>query len=69
MGIIRDILEQVDDAIDTVSQDGFVSSAGSVGDVLSIGSAVLLILIGINVVMQIRPMTFGSGFAFGIKVA
>ncbi|MEM0950265.1 MAG: type IV secretion system protein [Pseudomonadota bacterium] len=69
MGIIRDILEQVDDAIDTVSQDGFVSSAGAVGDVLSIGSAVLLILIGTNVVMQLRPMTFGSGFAFGIKIA
>ena len=69
MGIIRDILEQVDDAIDTVSQDGFVSSAGAVGDVLSIGSAVLLILIGTNVVMQVRPMTFGSGFAFGIKIS
>ena len=69
MGIISDILEQVDDAIDTVSQDGFVSSAGAIGDVLSIGSALLLIIIGINVVMQLRPMTFGSGFAFGIKIA
>ena len=69
MGIISDILEQVDYAIDTVSQDGFVSSAGAIGDVLSIGSALLLIIIGINVVMQLRPMTFGSGFAFGIKIA
>ncbi|MCG7521911.1 type IV secretion system protein [Ruegeria sp. Ofav3-42] len=69
MGIISDILEQVDDAIATVSQEGFVASAGAVGDVLSVGATVLLILMGINVVMQLRPMTFGSTFAFGIKVA
>jgi len=69
MGIIRDILDQVDAAVDTVAQDGFVSSAGSVGNVISTGAILLLILIGINVVMQLRPMTFGTAFAFGIKIA
>ncbi|GFE67271.1 type IV secretion system protein [Litoreibacter roseus] len=68
MGIIADILTQVDEAINTVSENGFVASAGAVGDVLSAGSVLLLILLGINVVLQLRPMTFGSSFAFGIKI-
>lgn len=69
MGIIRDILDEVDTAIDAVAEAGFVQAAGQVGDVISVGSGVLLILLGINVVMQLRPMTFGSAFAFGIKLA
>ncbi len=69
MGIIRDILGEVDTAIDSVAEAGFVQAAGQVGDVISVGSGVLLILLGINVVMQLRPMTFGSAFAFGIKLA
>ena len=69
MGIIRDILSEVDNAIDSVAEAGFIQAAGQIGDVISIGSGVLLILLGVNVVMQLRPMTFGSGFAFGIKVA
>lgn len=69
MGIIRDILDQVDAAVNTVAEDGFVSSAASVGDVITAGSVLLLILLGINVVMQLRPMGFGSFFAFGIKIA
>ncbi len=68
MGIIRDILSQVDDAVNMVAEDGFMASAAEVGDVISIGSAVLLIILGINVVMQLRPMTFGSATAFGIKI-
>ncbi|WP_341236142.1 type IV secretion system protein [uncultured Sulfitobacter sp.] len=69
MGIIRDILGQVDAAVDTVAQDGFVQSAGSVGNVISAGAILLLVLLGINVVMQLKPMTFGSAFAFGTKIA
>lgn len=69
MGIIRDILSEVDDAIDSVAEAGFAQAAGQVGDVISIGAGILLILLGVNVVMQLRPMSFGSGFAFGIKVA
>ncbi|MHA6268347.1 TrbL/VirB6 family protein [Aliiroseovarius sp. CAU 1755] len=69
MGIIRDILSEVDDAIDSVAQAGFVQAAGQIGDVISIGSGVLLILLGVNAVMQLHPMSYGSGFAFGIKVA
>lgn len=69
MGIIRDILSQVDDAVDSVAESGFADGAGVVGDVISAGAVVLLILLGINVVMQLRPMTFGNGFAFGIKLA
>ncbi len=69
MGIIRDILEQVDDAIETVSRDGFVASAGAVGDVLTAASVLLLVILGTNVVTQIRPMTFGSAFAFGLKIS
>jgi type IV secretion system protein VirB6 len=69
MGIIRDILDQVDAAVDSVAQDGFISSASAVGDVITAGAILLLILLGINVVMQLRPMTFGSAFAFGIKIS
>ena len=69
MGIIRDILAEVDTAIESVAEEGFVSSAAPIGDVISAGSALLLLLLGISVVMQLRPMTFGSAFAFGVKVA
>ena len=68
MGIIRDILSQVDTAVDTVAQDGFIDAAAAVGNVISAGSVLLLILLGTNVVMQLRPMTYGSAFAFGIKL-
>lgn len=69
MGIIRDILDQVDAAVNSVAEDGFISSAAAVGDVITAGSILLLILLGINVVMQLKPMSFGSAFAFGIKIA
>jgi hypothetical protein len=69
MGIIRDILSQVDTAVDTVAQDGFLDSAAAVGNVITAGAVLLLILLGINVVMQLRPMTFGTAFAFGIKLS
>jgi hypothetical protein len=69
MGVIRDILGQVDAAVNTVAQDGFVSSAASVGNVISAGATLLVVLLGINAVMQLRPLPFGTGFAFGIKVA
>ncbi|WP_282128100.1 type IV secretion system protein [Roseobacter litoralis] len=69
MGIIRDILEQVDEAIDSVAESGFADGAAVVGDVLSVGGIVLLIMLGISVVMQLRPMTFGSAFAFGLKLS
>jgi len=68
MGIIRDILSEVDSAVDTVAQDGFLDAAAAVGNVISAGSILLLILLGTSVVMQLRPMTFGSAFAFGIKL-
>jgi len=67
MGIIRDILEQVDEAIDSVAESGFADGAAVIGDVLSVGGGVLLVILGISVVMQLRPMTFGSAFAFGLK--
>lgn len=69
MGIIRDILSEVDAAVNTVAQDGFVSSAASVGNVISAGATLLLVLLGINAVMQLRPLPFGTGFAFGMKIA
>lgn len=68
MGIINDILSQVDAAVDTVAQDGFLDAAAVVGNVISAGSVVLLIILGTNVVMQLRPMAYGSAFAFGIKL-
>ena len=67
MGIIRDILAQVDNAIDSVAESGFADGAAVVGDVLTAGGILLLIFLGIAVVMQLRPMTFGSAFAFGLK--
>ena len=69
MGIIRDILEQVDEAIDSVAASGFADGAAVVGDILSVGGIVLLIILGISVVMQLRPMTFGNAFAFGLKLS
>jgi len=69
MGVITDILGVVDSAVDTVAETGFAAAAGSVGGVISAGSTLLLVLLGINIVAQIRPMTFGSFFAFGIKIA
>ncbi|MGR3622391.1 type IV secretion system protein [Pseudophaeobacter sp.] len=69
MGVISDILSVVDDAVAGVAQEGFVEIAGTVGGVISAGSALLVVLLGINIVVQIRPMSFGSFFAFGIKIA
>ena len=68
MGIIRDILDQVDTAVDSVAESGFITMAATIGDVISAGAIVLLIILGVNVVMQLRPMSFGSFFAFGIKL-
>lgn len=69
MGVITDILTVVDDAVAGVAQEGFTELASSVGGVISAGSALLVVLLGINIVVQIRPMTFGNFFAFGIKIA
>ena len=68
MGIIRDILSEVDNAVASVAHDGFVQSAGQVGGVISVGAAALIGLIGVNAVTQIRPVTHGAAFAFGMKV-
>lgn len=69
MGVITDILTVVDDAVAGVAQSGFTEIAGSVGGVITAGSALLVVLLGINIVAQIRPMSFGSFFAFGVKIA
>lgn len=69
MGVITDILDQVDGAIETVGQEGYVSLAGAVGDVISIGATVALMVLGVNAVMQVRPMSMATFFAFGMKVA
>ncbi|WP_224826688.1 type IV secretion system protein [Cognatishimia sp. MH4019] len=69
MGIIRDILSQVDDAIADVAQSGFTDGAAVVGDIITAGGILLLIILGINVVTQLRPMSFASAFAFGIKLS
>jgi len=69
MGVITDILTVVDDAVAGVAREGFVTLAGSIGGVITAGSALLVVLLGINVVAQFRPMTFASFFAFGIKIA
>ena len=69
MGVISDILTVVDDAVAGVAQAGFAEIAGTVGGVLSAGSALLVVLLGINIAAQIRPMTFASFFAFGIKLS
>ncbi|NRB19808.1 MAG: type IV secretion system protein [Rhodobacteraceae bacterium] len=69
MGVITDILTVVDDAVAGVSEAGFTQIAGTVGGVITAGSALLVVLLGINIVVQIRPMSFGSFFAFGIKIA
>ena len=68
MGVITDILSVVDNAVEGVSEAGFSQIAGTVGGVISAGSALLVVLLGINIVVQIRPMSFGSFFAFGIKI-
>ncbi len=68
MGVISDILRVVDDAVAGVAQEGFIELAGSVGGAITAGSALLVVTLGINVVTQIRPMTFGSFFSFGIKL-
>jgi len=68
MGIINDILTVVDGAVTGVAQSGFSVIAGNVGNVISAGSVVLVGLLGVNIVAQIRPMTFGSFFAFGMKI-
>ena len=68
MGIINDILSVVDQAVEGVAQSGFSTIAGNVGDLITVGSIVLVGLLGLNIVAQIRPMTFGSFFAFGMKI-
>lgn len=68
MGVITDILSVVDNAVSGVAADGFMQLAGTVGGVITAGSALLVVLLGINVIAQFRPMTFASFFAFGIKI-
>lgn len=68
MGVIADILGVVDTAVAGVAQSGFGQVAGSVGGVITAGSALLVVLLGINIVMQVRPMTMGSFFAFGLRI-
>lgn len=68
MGVITDILSVVDATVNTVAETGFTQMAGTVGGVISVGAGLLVVLLGINVVMQIQPMSPGSFFAFAIKI-
>lgn len=69
MGVVTDILTVVDDAVAGVSEAGFTQLAGSVGGVISAGAVVLVGLIGANALAQIRPVSFGTSIAFGVKVS
>lgn len=51
MGVICDILSQVDVVVDIVVQDGFVFLVGVVGDVIFVGVVFFVVFFGINVVM------------------
>ena len=69
MGIITDTLGTIDGAIGNIAQQGFETGAGSVGTVITVGSGLLIVLMGANVVAQIRPMTMASFVAFGVKIS
>lgn len=68
MGVIADILGVVDGAVSGVAESGFGQVAASVGNVITAGSILLVVLLGINIVMQVRPMTMGSFFTFGLRI-
>ena len=68
MGIITDTLGIIDSAIGNIAQQGFETGAGSVGTVITVGSGLLIALMGANVIAQIRPMTMASFVAFGVKI-
>ena len=69
MGVVNDILSQVDAGVESVASTGFAQIAGAMGNVVAISSTVLIGLLGVNVLMQMHPMSWASFFAFAIKLS
>lgn len=69
MGVVNDILSQVDAGVESVASTGFAQIAGAMGNVVAISSTVLIGLLGVNVLMQMHPMSWSSFFAFAIKLS
>ena len=70
MGVITDILGEVDAAV--VIRRREPASYGwqvLLGDVVTLGATVTLMLIAANGVLQVRPMSMGSLVAYAVKVA
>ena len=69
MGVITDTLNQVDNIVLNFTEAVFTGFAGELVQVASVSSAVLVALIGANMMLQIHPMTVASGVSFLIRLS
>ena len=68
MGVITDTLDQVDAIVLTFTEAVFTGFAGELVQVTTVGSALLVALIGTNMMLQIHPMTMASGVSFLVRL-
>ncbi|MEM6944490.1 MAG: type IV secretion system protein [Pseudomonadota bacterium] len=68
MPLIADILDAIDAAVAETAESGFAIVAGEMGAVVVAGSAIVVGMLGANVLMQLRPMTVAAFFSAALRI-
>lgn len=69
MAVIADILSQVDAAAAAVGATAFDAVAVKVVPIFRVGSVLVVVLVGINLMVQAVPMTLRNGLGLAVRLA
>ena len=69
MAIIADILTQVDAAATAVGATAFDAVASEIVPIFRVGSVLVVVLVGINLMAQVVPMTLRNGLGLMVRIA
>lgn len=69
MAVIADILGQIDAAAAAVGASAFDAVATQMVPVLRVGSVLVVILVGINLMVQAVPMTLRNGLGLAVRIS
>jgi type IV secretion system protein VirB6 len=69
MAIIADILTQVDAAATAVGATAFDAVASEIVPIFRVGSVLVVVLVGINLMAQAVPMTLRNGLGLMVRIA
>ena len=68
MGVVEDIVGSAKDQLDTVAESSFGAVLDGMGDLAAIMATLAVVMLGVNMILQYRPMSAGQIVVTFIKL-